>query len=74
MKVSQKYLYLKMYLLYFYRHNGIQSLRVLQYGRCNYRFFLFNSLLDLVLYYSVNSLETHNSGLRTTLSYPINSL
>ena len=66
-----------MYLLYFYRHNGIQNLRVLQYGRCNYGFSLsntFNSLLDLVLYYSVNSLETHNSDLRTTLSYPVNSL
>ncbi|XP_019854198.1 PREDICTED: phosphatidylinositol 3-kinase regulatory subunit gamma-like [Amphimedon queenslandica] len=56
-------------------YQGIKHLKVVQdsnkYGfsvPCNY-----SSLIDLVLHYSENSLETHNPKLTTTLAYPVYS-
>ena len=74
------YIFLSIYLLSlsFYlinRYNGIKHLKVIQhedkYGfsvPCNY-----SSLLELIIHYSENSLETHNPKLTTTLAYPLNS-
>lgn len=33
----------------------------------------YNTLMDLVLHYSENSLEQHNPNLTTTLKFPLNA-
>ncbi len=59
----------------FFSYNGIKHLKVVEqdgkYGfsvPCNY-----SSLPDLIVFYSENSLETHNPTLTTTLTFPLNS-
>ena len=58
-----------------YSYDGIKHIKVVQDGE-KYGFSVpcqFLSLLELVLYYSDISLETHNPVLTTTLAYPINT-
>ena len=56
------------------RFNGIKHLRVLKYQNM-FGFNIMNctypTLIDLVLYYSRHSLDTHNPTLTTTLAYPL---
>ena len=60
-------------LFFLLSYNGIRHLKVVQddnkYGfsvPCRY-----NSLQDLILYYSENSLEPYNPNLTTTLAFPV---
>ena len=58
-----------------YRYNGTKHLKVVQHdGKYGFSVpCLYSSLLELIVHYSENSLETHNPKLTTTLAYPLNS-
>jgi phosphoinositide-3-kinase regulatory subunit len=54
-------------------YNGIKHLKVVQDTSGKYGFSVpcsFHSLSELIIHYSVNSLETHNPKLTTTLAFP----
>jgi len=57
------------------RYKGQKHLKVVMSGE-KYGFSspcTYDSLMDLVLHYSHNSLEQHNPNLTTTLKFPINA-
>ena len=60
---------------FFISYFGIKHLKVVQDSN-KYGFSVpcvYGSLMDLILHYSENSLETHNPKLTTTLAYPVYS-